>query len=114
MKRLFTLLAAGALASACGSSSSNNSVVNVDPSMGESAISAKFSGAAANSTIQMAAGTYKFTNTLALSTQTGVIVQGAGIGQTILDWSGQTAGADGHRPGGPRAEPGPALQGVVE
>jgi len=97
LKRLFTLLAAGALASACGSdnNNNNNNVVNVDPSMSASTISAKFSGAAANSTIQMAAGTYHFDNTLTLSTQNGVIVKGAGIGQTILDWSGQTAGADG-------------------
>ena len=94
MKRLFTLLAAGALASACGSDNNGN-VVNVDPNMSESAVSAAFSGAAANSTIQMAAGTYHFANTLNLSTQNGVVVKGAGIGQTILDWAGQTAGADG-------------------
>jgi parallel beta-helix repeat protein len=94
LKRLFTLLAAGALASACGSSNNNN-VVNVDPSMGESAISAKFSGAAANSTIQFAAGTYKFTNSLNLASQNNITVKGSGMGSTILDWSGQTAGADG-------------------
>lgn len=97
MKRLFTLLAAGAFVSACGSSNSSGggNVVNVDPSMSESAISAAFSGAAANSTIQMAAGTYHFANSLNLSTNDNITVKGAGMGSTILDFQNQAAGADG-------------------
>src|SRR5215813_10210612 len=98
LKRLFTLLAAGALASACGSSNNNGgggNVVNVDPNMSESAIAAAFSGAAANSTIQMAAGTYHFTNSLNLSTNDNITVKGAGMTTTILDFKNQAAGADG-------------------
>src|SRR5215470_3209612 len=96
LKRLYTLLAAGALASACGSDNGGGgNVVNVDPSMSASAISAAFSGAAANSTIQMAAGTYHFNNTLTLSTNDNITVKGAGMTTTILDFKNQAAGADG-------------------
>ena len=99
LSRLGSVLVAAALASACGSSNNNNNgggnVVNIDPSMSESAISAAFSNAAADSTLQMAAGTYHFTNSLNLATKNNITVKGAGMGSTILDWSAQTAGADG-------------------
>ena len=98
MKRLFTLLAAGAFVSACGSSNNGGgggNVVNVDPNMSESAIAAAFSGAAANSTIQMAAGTYHFANSVNLSTNDNITVKGAGMTSTILDFQNQSAGADG-------------------
>ena len=103
MKHLFSrlgcLLAAAALASACGDDNNNGggggNVVNVDPSMTESAISNVFSSAAADSTIQMAAGTYHFTNSLNLATKNNITVKGAAKDTTILDWSGQLAGADG-------------------
>ena len=97
MKRLVSLLAAGALASACGSDNNGggSNVVNIDPSMSESAISSAFSSAAADSTIQMAAGTYHFQNSLNLSTKNNITVKGAGMTTTILDFAGQSAGADG-------------------
>ena len=91
------LLLAGV--AACGSDNNNGggggNVVNVDPSMSESAIASAFSSAAADSTIQMAAGTYHFTNSLSLSTKNNITVKGAGMASTILDFAGQTAGADG-------------------
>lgn len=96
MKRLFTLLAAGAFVSACGSSNNGGgNVVNVDSNMSESQIAAAFSGAGANSTIQMAAGTYHFANSLNLSTADNITVKGAGMTTTILDFKNQSAGADG-------------------
>jgi parallel beta-helix repeat protein len=98
LKRLFSrlacLVAASALASACGDDNNGGNVVNVDPSMSESAISAAFSNAAADSTIQMAAGTYHFTNSLNLATKNNITVKGAGMTTTILDFSTQAAGAD--------------------
>jgi parallel beta-helix repeat protein len=42
-----------------------------------------------------AAGTYKFDNQLAFGTGNGVTMTGAGIGQTIFDFSAQVAGDDG-------------------
>jgi parallel beta-helix repeat protein len=98
LKRLFSrlacLVAASAIASACGDDNGGGNVVNVDPSMSESAISAAFSNAAADSTIQMAAGTYHFTNSLNLATRNNITVKGAGMTTTILDFSAQVAGAD--------------------
>jgi parallel beta-helix repeat protein len=94
--RLGCIVAASVLAAACGSSNnSGGNVVNITTSMNESQISAAFSNAAADSTLQFAAGTYKFTNSLNLASKNNITVKGAGIGQTILDWSTQTAGADG-------------------
>ena len=101
VRRLACGLVLAWFAAACSSENNNssNNVVNVDPTMSESAIASAFSGAAANSTIQMAAGTYKFANSLNLSTKDNITVKGAGMTQTILDFSGQTAtsgaGADG-------------------
>jgi parallel beta-helix repeat protein len=97
--RLGCVLAASVFVAACGSDNNNNNngggVVNVDPSMSESAIASAFSSAAADSTIQMAAGTYHFTNSLNLATKNNITVKGAGMTTTILDFAGQAAGADG-------------------
>jgi parallel beta-helix repeat protein len=95
--RLGCVLAASVLSAGCGSDDNNGggNVVNITTSMNESQISSAFSNAAADSTIQFAAGTYHFTNTLTLAAKNNVTVKGAGIGSTILDWSGQTAGGDG-------------------
>ncbi len=98
--RLGCVLVAG-LFVACGGDnggtpdSGTGNVVNVDPSMTESQIASAFSGAAADSTIQMAAGTYHFTNSLNLATKNNITVKGAGMTTTILDFSAQAAGADG-------------------
>jgi parallel beta-helix repeat protein len=95
--RLGCVLAAS-LFVACSSDNNGgggSGVVNVDPSMSESAIASAFSGAAADSTIQMAAGTYHFTNSLNLATKNNITVKGAGMTTTILDFAGQAAGADG-------------------
>ncbi|HTS80915.1 MAG TPA: parallel beta-helix domain-containing protein [Myxococcaceae bacterium] len=100
MNRFIRLLgAAGAaalLATACGSSSgSSNNTVSIDPTMSEAAIASAFSGAAENTVLSMAAGTYHFTNSLNLSTKNNITVKGAGMTSTILDFSAQAGGADG-------------------
>jgi parallel beta-helix repeat protein len=92
--RLGCVLAGSLLAAACGSDNNGN-VVSITTAMNESQISAAFSNAAADSTISFAAGTYHFTNSLNLASKNNITVKGAGMGSTILDWSGQTAGADG-------------------
>ncbi len=100
--RLGCVLAAS-LFVACSSDNNNNNnnpdagptVVHVDPTMSESAIASAFSSAVADSTIQMAAGTYHFTNSLNLATKNNITVKGAGMTTTILDFAGQAAGADG-------------------
>ena len=98
MRRLgWGLLLAGL--AACGDDNNNggggNVVVNVTPNMDQSAIAAAFSGAPANSTIQFAAGTYHLTGSLNLPVVNNITVKGAGMDQTILDFAGQTTGADG-------------------
>jgi parallel beta-helix repeat protein len=92
---LGSVIAASLLAAACGSDNNSSNVVSITTSMSESQISAAFSNAAADSTLQFAAGTYKFTNSLNLASKNNITVKGAGMGSTILDWSTQTAGADG-------------------
>jgi len=83
------------LATACSSSNPPSNTVTISPGMTESAIASAFSTAAENSTIAFQAGTFKFTNSLNLASKTGITVKGAGIDQTILDFSSQTAGGDG-------------------
>ena len=96
IRRLGWSLTLAFLAAACGSDNGGNTnIVKVDPTMSESAIASAFSGAAADSTLEMAAGTYHFTNSLNLSTKNGITVKGAGMTSTILDFAGQTTGADG-------------------
>ena len=80
IRRLGCGLALALLATACGSSGGSSNTINIDPSMTEAAIASAFSGAAENSTINMAAGTYHFTNSLNLSTKNGITVKGAGSG----------------------------------
>jgi len=46
-------------------------------------------------TIRFAAGTFSFANTLSLDDKDGVVVIGAGIDDTTLDFTNQTAGAEG-------------------
>src|SRR5215472_19356619 len=95
IRPLGTAAAVVLLGTACGSSSSNSNTVDLDPTMSESAIASAFSGAAENSTINMKAGTYHFTNSLNLSTKNNITVQGAGMTTTILSFANQAAGADG-------------------
>jgi parallel beta-helix repeat protein len=47
--------------------------------------------------IEFAAGTYEFTNSLTLRDLANVVVRGAGRDRTILNFSGQIAGAEGWR-----------------
>jgi parallel beta-helix repeat protein len=96
IRRLASVASLALLASACGSDTpASTNTTKIDPSMSQTAISSAFSGAAADSTIEMAAGTYHFTNSLNLASKNNITVKGAGAAQTILDFSGQTAGADG-------------------
>lgn len=48
-----------------------------------------------NDTLEMAAGTYNLTSTLSIDGKTGVVLRGAGMSETILNFSGQTVGAQG-------------------
>jgi parallel beta-helix repeat protein len=94
--RLGRWLGLALLATACGSDNNGGgSTVTITAGTTESAIASAFSTAAENSTIEFKAGTFKFTNSLNLASKTGITVKGAGIDQTILDFSGQTAGGDG-------------------
>ena len=93
--RLACAAALAVLAVACGSSTSNpdggsNNTVKVDRAMSPTAISSAFSTAAADSTIEMAAGTYHLTNSLNLASKNNITVKGAGAAQTILDFNGRT------------------------
>jgi len=95
IRPLGAAFAVALLATACGSSSSSSSTVDLDPTMSESQISSAFSGAAENSIINMKAGTYHLTNSLNLSTKNNITVQGAGMTSTILSFASQAGGADG-------------------
>jgi len=46
-------------------------------------------------TLHFGAGTFSFTNTLSVDDKQGVVIRGSGMDETILDFSGQTAGAEG-------------------
>jgi len=46
-------------------------------------------------TIRFGAGTYTFENTLSIDDKDGIVVIGAGMNETILDFTDQTAGAEG-------------------
>lgn len=48
-------------------------------------------------TLTFGPGTFSFTNTLSLDDKRKVLIIGAGMDETILDFSGQTAGADGFK-----------------
>jgi parallel beta-helix repeat protein len=65
------------------------------PSSSESDIAAAVATTSDGDCIELAAGTYKLDNQLAFGTGNGVTFRGAGIGKTILDFSGQVTGDDG-------------------
>lgn len=48
-----------------------------------------------SSTVEFGPGTYTFTNKLSMDDKHGITIRGAGMNQTIFDFSGQTAGAEG-------------------
>ncbi len=103
------LSCAGALALGACSSSSSPADAGTNPCAGisgtctpfaagtsESAISTAISTASANTTFAFAAGTFTFTNAITLPNGvTGLTLTGAGMGNTIFDFSGQVAGAAG-------------------
>ena len=105
------VLSAGALAlTACSSSSpgtpdsgtpaisctsSTTPTCTISASATESAIDSAIAGAVAGTTFSFAAGTFEFTNTIAIPAVANLSFFGAGMGQTILDFGNQTAGADG-------------------
>ncbi len=103
------LLSAGALAlGACSSTnpppdagaavsctSSIPPVCTVPAGTSESNISSAIASATAGTTFNFAAGTFTFKNTITVPGVAGLTFKGAGIGQTILDFAGQTAGSGG-------------------
>jgi hypothetical protein len=60
----------------------------------ETEISGAFAQVKDGYTLALAAGTYQFSNQLALGTANNVTVVGAGEGKTILDFHGQKVGGD--------------------
>jgi len=54
-----------------------------------------FVSAPANSTIAFAEGNFVFTNSLNLASAPGITIQGAGMDKTVIDFTYQSAGADG-------------------
>jgi parallel beta-helix repeat protein len=94
----------GLVAPACSSSSTapansplckgTGRCIALSPKTKESDIAAAFATVRNGDTIVLAAGTYAFTNQLALGTANGVSVVGAGPTKTILDFHGQAAGED--------------------
>jgi parallel beta-helix repeat protein len=68
--------------------------VAFDASSTEAEISDAFQFAQAGTTFLFGPGTYSFTNSLGIQVP-GISVIGAGLDQTIFDFSGQSAGADG-------------------
>jgi parallel beta-helix repeat protein len=103
-KLQFVLVSAGALAlGACSSSStpSTNLCGSITPctpfpaGTTESAISTAVNSAAPNTTFVFDTGTFSFTNTLSLPNVAGLTIKGQGIGNTILDFTNQTAGSAG-------------------
>src|SRR5215813_219219 len=54
-----------------------------------------FVSAPANSTIAFGEGNFVFTNSLNLASAGGITVRGAGIDKTVIDFTYQSAGADG-------------------
>jgi len=100
------LLPAAALAlAACSSSSTppppgpcanvSGNCVGFTAGTGEQTIANAVATAVANTTFAFAAGTFNFTNTLTFPKVSGLKIQGAGIDQTVLSWSGQVGGSGG-------------------
>ena len=103
MRNQLLMAAAPALAlllSACGGSKTpacqgvTGTCVALDEGASESKVAAAFAQAAAGSTVAFGEGTFRFTNTLNLAAK-NVTVKGAGLDKTVLDFSGQAAGAGG-------------------
>jgi parallel beta-helix repeat protein len=90
------LLASLAPLTACGGSSNGNGSAcqSFTPSNTESEINAALGQAKDGACFSFAAGTYKMNNQLTLGTANGVTMSGAGIGQTIFDFSGQVTAED--------------------
>jgi parallel beta-helix repeat protein len=63
--------------------------------MSESSIASTIAAASVGTTVVFDTGTFKFTNGIAPPNLSGLVITGQGIGKTILDFSGQTAGASG-------------------
>lgn len=92
---LLILLSATIFFTACDDDDDNSKVVKIEANASETSIQEALINAENESTIEFAAGTYAFTNTLSMDGKTGVRIVGAGQNATILDFSGQTAGAEG-------------------
>jgi parallel beta-helix repeat protein len=85
------LLSCGSKAPAC--QGVTTACTGFEEGASESTISAGFAQAQPGGTLAFAEGTFSFTNSLSLSAK-NVTVKGAGLDKTILDFKGQTAGAD--------------------
>jgi len=70
-------------------------VCTITTANGETNISNAIAGATAGTTFTFAAGTFPFKNTITVPGVANLTFQGAGIGQTTLEFSGQTAGSGG-------------------
>jgi parallel beta-helix repeat protein len=88
------LAGASVLAPGCGKDLPAQNCASFTPASSEKDIAAAVSTAKDGACISFAAGTYKFNNQLAFGTGNDVTMSGAGIGQTILDFSGQLGGED--------------------
>jgi parallel beta-helix repeat protein len=94
------LLSAGALA--LGACNSTNHCTNVKTpctvigsGTSESSIASAIATASAGTTIVFDTATFEFTNGIAPPNVSGLVLTGQGIGKTILDFAGQTAGTSG-------------------
>jgi parallel beta-helix repeat protein len=98
---LLAVALVSSLLAACGGSSSGpcdgvtGTCVAIAAGATESTISAAFVQAAAGSTIAFPAGTFTFKNSLNLASVKGVTIKGAGIGQTVLDFSTLVGSGEG-------------------
>ncbi len=90
-----TLALALAPVTACSSPApAGSTCTSFTPASKESDMAAALANAADGSCVTFAAGTYTLNNQFAMGTGNDVTVSGAGIGQTIFDFSGQVGGED--------------------
>jgi parallel beta-helix repeat protein len=100
-KLTVVLISAGLLALAACPGSNNLCTnvkapcVRIEPGTSESQIASAIATAAAGTTLVFDAATFKFTNSITPPNVSGLVLTGQGMGKTILDFSGQTAGASG-------------------
>ena len=73
---------------------SNEIIISVGPDAADDAQTA-FIAAESGDIIVFESGVFSFTNTLSMVNKTEIIIRGAGINQTYLDFSGQTSGGEG-------------------